>query len=246
MASPQVENGYTPISNELLEAILRTRLSAHESKSLFAVARETFGWSKKAKSLTTARIAHLIAVQPTKAARALRRLKARNILVNGTDGLGIQKDYERWRPAGRSESDLGPKRTRNQVRNGPRTRSETDPYKTRKQENNPPTPPRGDVNGHPAQAWIELLNRLSSRMFKFGEENLKLARARIKAGFTLKDAEAVVRFKVAQWGKDPERQEYLRPATLFGTKFESYLQAAKAASAIPEQSGFDGYNDDTR
>lgn len=52
-----------------------------------------------------------------------------------------------------------------------------------------------------------------------------LIRARIKEGFTLNDFKAVIDGRVSAWGKDPKMVDYLRPQTLFGTKFESYLNA---------------------
>jgi phage replication O-like protein O len=96
MASPQLRNGYTPISNELLEAIIRAPLSARELKILLALARETYGWQRKTTAISTYRIATLTGLQHTKAGRALRGLKARKIVVNGSGGLGVQKDYETW------------------------------------------------------------------------------------------------------------------------------------------------------
>ena len=51
-----------------------------------------------------------------------------------------------------------------------------------------------------------------------------LIRARSSEGFTLDDFKAVIDKKCAEWlGTDMEM--YLRPETLFGTKFESYLNA---------------------
>jgi uncharacterized phage protein (TIGR02220 family) len=52
-------------------------------------------------------------------------------------------------------------------------------------------------------------------------------RARVRDGFTLDDFKAVIDAKVAQWGEDEKMAEYLRPETLFGTKFEGYLQNAQ-------------------
>src|SRR5262245_60763166 len=105
MASPELSNGYTPIANELLEAILRTRLSSREQKCLFAVARETYGWSCKAKTVTAYRVGTLTRMQRTQAAWTLRTLKQRNILTNGSEGLGLQKNYETWLPPTRSKTD---------------------------------------------------------------------------------------------------------------------------------------------
>ena len=54
--------------------------------------------------------------------------------------------------------------------------------------------------------------------------------ARLKEGFTLEDFKAVIDHKKAQWYTDPKMSPFLRPQTLFGTKFESYLQEAKRGS----------------
>lgn len=47
--------------------------------------------------------------------------------------------------------------------------------------------------------------------------------ARLKDGFVLDDFIRVIDNKVAQWKDDKVMCQYLRPSTLFGTKFESYL-----------------------
>jgi len=52
---------------------------------------------------------------------------------------------------------------------------------------------------------------------------------RLKEGFTLEDFFAVIDKKCAEWKNNAEMQKYLRPETLFGTKFESYLNAPTAA-----------------
>lgn len=47
--------------------------------------------------------------------------------------------------------------------------------------------------------------------------------ARIKEGFTVDDFKKVIDNKVRDWGNNPKMKIYLRPETLFGTKFETYL-----------------------
>lgn len=48
--------------------------------------------------------------------------------------------------------------------------------------------------------------------------------ARLEEGFQLEDFKTVINKKCIEWiGTDYEK--YLRPETLFGTKFESYLNA---------------------
>jgi len=41
----------------------------------------------------------------------------------------------------------------------------------------------------------------------------------------------VIEGRIAAWSGDAKMVEYLRPQTLFGTKFESYLQAATPVTA---------------
>ena len=48
--------------------------------------------------------------------------------------------------------------------------------------------------------------------------------ARLAEGFTIEDFKIVIDKKCAEW-IGTEYEKYLRPETLFGTKFESYLNA---------------------
>lgn len=53
----------------------------------------------------------------------------------------------------------------------------------------------------------------------------RLINARLADGFTVADFKKVIDNKVAEWKDDGKMRNYLRPETLFGTKFESYLNA---------------------
>ena len=55
------------------------------------------------------------------------------------------------------------------------------------------------------------------------------------AGYSIDDVRMVCELKQAEWGADPKRQQWLRPHTLFGEKFEGYLAAAKADTAKEER-----------
>tara|TARA_R110000787_G_scaffold240928_1_gene347138 strand:- start:441 stop:779 length:339 start_codon:yes stop_codon:yes gene_type:complete len=50
--------------------------------------------------------------------------------------------------------------------------------------------------------------------------------ARLNEGFNAENFATVIRIKCGQWLHDPHMRPYLRPITLFGTKFESYLNEA--------------------
>ena len=71
---------------------------------------------------------------------------------------------------------------------------------------------------------IKYLNQQTNKMYKASSDKTKrLIDARINSGFALADFFKVIDTKSKQWsGTDMEK--YLRPETLFGTKFEGYLQ----------------------
>lgn len=71
---------------------------------------------------------------------------------------------------------------------------------------------------------IDYLNQKTGKHFRKSIANTaRNINARIKEGFTVDDFKSVIDKKVIEWGKDERMKQYLRPQTLFGTKFESYL-----------------------
>lgn len=50
-----------------------------------------------------------------------------------------------------------------------------------------------------------------------------LIRARLNEGRTVEDFKSVIDNKYRDWGEDPKWSQYLRPETLFGSKFDGYL-----------------------
>lgn len=71
---------------------------------------------------------------------------------------------------------------------------------------------------------IDYLNSKAGVHYKHNANATKrVIDARLKEGYTLADFIAVIDKKVAEWINNPEMSKYLRPTTLFGPKFESYL-----------------------
>lgn len=80
--------------------------------------------------------------------------------------------------------------------------------------------------GRPAYQYGEVVDylnlRAGTRYRSTSEDTRKHIRARIDDGYSLDDFKAVIDHKVAEW-KGTEWEKFLRPSTLFGSKFESYL-----------------------
>ena len=71
---------------------------------------------------------------------------------------------------------------------------------------------------------VGYLNSVIGTDYKYTTEKTQsLIRARLREGFTVDDFKTVIDKKASAWLTDPQMQKYLRPETLFGTKFESYL-----------------------
>jgi len=51
----------------------------------------------------------------------------------------------------------------------------------------------------------------------------RLIKARFNEGYSLEDFKQVIDTKSEEWLGDAKMNQFLRPETLFGTKFESYL-----------------------
>lgn len=71
---------------------------------------------------------------------------------------------------------------------------------------------------------IDYLNKKTSKNFKSTSKKTKtLINARINEGFSVEDFKTVINNKTTEWLNDKKMEQYLRPETLFGNKFESYL-----------------------
>lgn len=70
---------------------------------------------------------------------------------------------------------------------------------------------------------VGYLNEKTGKAFKdVNQKTRSHINARLKEGYTVEDFKKVIDIKVAEW-KGTQQDMYLRPETLFGTKFESYL-----------------------
>lgn len=73
---------------------------------------------------------------------------------------------------------------------------------------------------------IDYLNQKAGTRYRATTSSTrKHIKARIDEGFTVEDFKTVIDKKCAEWLGNPKMEQYIRPETLFGTKFEGYLNA---------------------
>ena len=102
MASPQCENGFTRIANELLEAILLKRIPGQELRVVLFVARKTYGFGKKADRISYGQIAKATGIPRTRVIMHMQSLVSKKVLGSLNNGtrqpstIWINKDYSQW------------------------------------------------------------------------------------------------------------------------------------------------------
>lgn len=76
----------------------------------------------------------------------------------------------------------------------------------------------------PYKEIVDYLNlKIDTHYKSTTKETQKVIKARFNEGFTLEDFKKVIDIKTKEWLGDKKMCQYLRPETLFGNKFEGYL-----------------------
>jgi uncharacterized phage protein (TIGR02220 family) len=108
---------------------------------------------------------------------------------------------------------------------------EEEPEKTRESADNATAKRR-----IPYAEIIGYLNEKTGKNYKLTSiKTRELISARYGEGFTLEDFNRVIDLKSAEWQSDPVWNKFLRPETLFGTKFESYLNQQEGKKRLTEE-----------
>lgn len=99
--NPQKEDGFFPIANEIAEQMARTTLSAGESKILWAILRNSYGWQRKEVRMSYNGFARLTGLHRRNVQKVIVRLVDRNIITKREDGYinvySFQKRYHQWK-----------------------------------------------------------------------------------------------------------------------------------------------------
>ena len=94
----------------------------------------------------------------------------------------------------------------------------------------------------PHQIIIDYLNEKADKKYMANNKvTQKHINARLKEGYTVEDFKSVIDKKCAEW-KNTEMEQYLRPETLFGTKFEGYLNAKNNKKGSEDNKSDSGHN----
>lgn len=120
----------------------------------------------------------------------------------------------------------------------PLVKQDSPKYNNIKEQNNRTTnkDSPADAEHHiPYEEIIDYLNKKAGTHYKATTTGTKkLIKARWHEGYTLKDFKTVINNKAFEWQTSPKMWRYMRPATLFSSKFDDYLNANNLDNARKE------------
>lgn len=107
-STPQLEDGFTRLANELLEELCQAKLSSRQWCVVMALARKTYGFNKKTDDIGLSQLADLTGLAKSHVSVTVRELEERRIISRkqGKFGhiMGINKDHGQWAGVERRES----------------------------------------------------------------------------------------------------------------------------------------------
>ncbi|MGX5660012.1 replication protein [Castellaniella ginsengisoli] len=98
--SPQLEDGFVRIANELMLAILKAPFTGRQQKVIFAIIQKTYGYGKKVDDVSASQIGALCGLSRTHVTATLNQLFSMKVIHKepGVYGslVGMNKDYSKW------------------------------------------------------------------------------------------------------------------------------------------------------
>ena len=101
MASPQKENGFTAIANEILERLVNTPLLGAEFQVIWCIIRKTYGYQKKQDVISLSQFQRATGVSRPTIVKTIKNLVTRKMIVkvylpDDKIAFSFNKDYDKW------------------------------------------------------------------------------------------------------------------------------------------------------
>lgn len=91
-----LEDGYLRLSNTLVDALCRTKLSDRESRVVFAVIRRTYGYGKATDWVSYSQIEEMTDIDTDNVSRVIGGLLKRNVLIKDGKKIGVNPTVSSW------------------------------------------------------------------------------------------------------------------------------------------------------
>ncbi len=157
MVSPQKENGYTIIANEIIEALARIRIPGECRQILDVVFRQTYGYHRTSFFCKPGELSEKTGIRRQHINRSLKKLAEMNLLTVTNNGyvtkngyayeITFNKDYEKWAAS--------PKKVTYPIMVTPVTNNGSPTYKRKIKENNIYIQSSPPLKKYPFPEWLD-------------------------------------------------------------------------------------------
>lgn len=255
MANPQKENGYTAVANEIEEALSIMKLNGIQFRILHALARYTYGFSRKECEMSVTFLACAVGSTKSHISKELSELINKKIIIEigANKGrksriLSLNKNYEEWN--GYSEALEYRDRILNKLLQlqshtccvmSPLSKTALQP---RNQDKQTVKQLKQTYNEHfssdsssnqtipPEQELFDRLWKLYPEKKGYGKVSKKTKNNLLKIGFGAM-AGAIERYK----GTKPGWQNYMHGSTFFNSGYIDYLEPQDDGGVPAGESG---------
>lgn len=105
MADEQGEKGYTPIDNEIIKHLAKTRISGVPMQLLWVIFRKTYGWNKKEDYISNSQFCKMTGLNKVTVSKGIDYLLSMNIINKSVTNIGnkkttsycFQRNYDSWK-----------------------------------------------------------------------------------------------------------------------------------------------------
>jgi phage replication O-like protein O len=138
MASPQIEDGYTKIANEIMDALCKIRIPGEERQILDAILRKTYGWNKCEDHISLSQFAESTGMNKPHIIQSIKGLLLKKVITVTENSNGFMKlykfnkNYDQWVPL--PKKVMLPKTVKSITENGNKSLPKTVPTKEKKEK----------------------------------------------------------------------------------------------------------------
>lgn len=200
---------FTMVSNRLLEKVACTSITKNANKILWVIVRNTRGFDKKWDWISRSQFSKKTGIQKDNISRSIKELIYKGFIQKDGKNYAISKSLDLEKESIETSSEV------NIDYEGSQNRPPQNKYIQNKCIQN---------NDIPFDEIINYLNLSAGKNFKSTTNSTReLIILRWEEGYRLDDFKKVIDKKVTGWKDNEKMNQYLRPQTLFGENFESYL-----------------------
>lgn len=112
MTTPQLENGYTRLANELLDEFISAGLTSRQWAVLMAIVRKTYGYNKTEDDIGLSQLSEMTGIAKGHVSVTVRELESMKIINRkvGVFGhnLSVNKKYKSWKTSNKKVTESVP------------------------------------------------------------------------------------------------------------------------------------------